>query len=309
MDVELAVEARGLTTYYGKARGIVDIDLSVARGEVLGLVGVNGAGKTTFMRTLLSFIRPTSGSVSIFGHSVTEDSVAARRLTTYLPGEFVVPPRLTGHQTLRRFTFARRDVQPQRVADLASRLDVDLSRKVGDLSKGNRQKVALILAFAPQVPLIVLDEPTSGLDPVLQRTFADLVSEATAQGTTVLLSSHVMSEVEQVADRVALLRDGHLAVVDKVATLLARSRRRGSVRPTDPSDAATIGQAIAGVAGVSSVEVAGESVTFACQGPVNGLIKLLARFDVDSLTLAHTDLEDAFFSVRNGDAAPESGTA
>jgi len=203
-----AIEARSLTKTYGRARarGIVEVDLVVAPGEVLGLVGANGAGKTTFMRTLLDFIRPSSGSLSVLGHDSVRDSVAVRKLATYLPGELVIPPRLTGDQTLQRFAFARPRLDPARVAALADRLNLDLSRRIGDLSKGNKQKVALVLAFAPRPQLLVLDEPTSGLDPLLQREFAALVREATADGTTILLSSHVMSEVEQIASRVALMR-------------------------------------------------------------------------------------------------------
>jgi len=169
-----AIEARSLTKTYGRARarGIVEVDLTVVPGEVLGLVGANGAGKTTFMRTLLDFIRPSSGSLSVLGHDSVRDSVAVRNLATYLPGELVIPPRLTGDQALQRFAFARPRLDPARVAALADRLNLDLSRRIGDLSKGNKQKVALVLAFAPRAQLLVLDEPTSGLDPLLQREFA-----------------------------------------------------------------------------------------------------------------------------------------
>ena len=156
------------------------------------------------MRTLLDFVRPTQGSARILGMDSVEKSVAVRRLSTYLPGELVLPPRLSGYTTLRRFMFARDDVPLKRVQEVADRLGLDLSRKVGDLSKGNKQKLGLVLAFAPRARLLILDEPTSGLDPFLQREFAAMVREATDSGATVLLSSHVMSEVEQVATRVAL---------------------------------------------------------------------------------------------------------
>lgn len=292
----LAVEARNLTTSYGRVRGIVDINLYLARGEVLGLVGANGAGKTTFIRTLLDFIRPTSGTIQVFGHSSRHDSVTVRGLCTYLPGEFVLPARLTGHQAVTRFTFARPDVSPAAVAELAERLDVDLIRRVGDLSKGNRQKLGLVLAFAPPAALIVLDEPTSGLDPLLQRAFAGLVREAVDRGSTILLSSHVMTEVEQIADRVALLRDGSLAVVDDVAALLARSRRRAHARPANPDDAPAIAAALGRIGSVTDLHVVDGTVDFACQGSVDPIIKLLADYDLASLDLAHADLEDSFFA-------------
>jgi len=296
----LAVDARALTKSYGSERGIVDVDLTLAAGEVLGLVGANGAGKTTFIRTLLDLIRPTSGSISVFGHSSRRDSVAVRAMCTYLPGEFVLPPRLTGYQAIQRFTFARRNVARDSVDTLADRLDLDLSRKVGDLSKGNRQKLGLVLAFAPKAPLVVLDEGTSGLDPLLQRTFADLVAEAVHAGSAVLMSSHVMTEVEQIADRVALLKDGRVAVVDDVSRLLAGSRRRGHVRAADGPDTPAIAAALGRITSVSEVQTDDGVIAFACRGSVDPILKALAAFDVESLELAHADLEDAFFSDGRG---------
>ncbi len=293
-----AIEASALTTCYGRTVGITDVDLTVAPGEVLGLVGANGAGKTTLMRTLLDFIRPASGSVAVFGHDSVRASVAVRRLTTYLPGELVIPPRLTGHQALRRFTFARNAVEPARVRKLADRLDLDLDRRVGDLSKGNKQKVGLVLAFAPAARLLVLDEPTSGLDPLLQREFAALVTEATGAGATVLLSSHVMSEVEQIANRVALLRAGRIEAVDSLAGITAQARRRGRVRPADPGDLPRLSDALAGLASVSQVHLDDGVVAFACTGVMDDLVKILARFSIQTLDVTHADLEDAFFAAQ-----------
>ena len=296
-----AIEARALTKSYGRHRGIVDISLTVNRGEVFGLVGANGAGKSTFMRTLLDFIRPTSGSIDVFGESVVANSVAVRRRCTYLPGEFVVPARLTGNETIRRYSFTRKNLSQPRIEDLAKRLGLDLNRRVGDLSKGNKQKIGLILAFAPEVDLVVLDEPTSGLDPILQRIFAELVSETAGRGSAVLLSSHVMSEVEEIADRVALLRDGRLAAKDDISTLLTESRRRGTSHLAQPSDAPTLTTKLTTLTAVnerttvSDVHNDGGVVTFACQGSVDPILKLLAGFNVVALDLSHADLEDAFF--------------
>jgi ABC-2 type transport system ATP-binding protein len=291
-----AIEARELTKSYGKHRGIEDINLTVERGEVIGLVGANGAGKSTFMRTLLDLIRPTSGTLSVFGEPVAANSVSVRGRCTYLPGEFIVPARLTGYQTLRRFTFTRRNLSQTRVKELTDRLDLDLSRRVRDLSKGNKQKVALILAFAPEPELLVLDEPTSGLDPILQRIFAELVSEAIGRGSTVLLSSHVMSEVEQIADRVALLRSGRLTTIDRVSTLLAGARRRATVHPASPAESSIISEQLSKLPSVSGVSVEDGVISFACQGSVDSLLKVLASFDISALDLAHADLEDAFFA-------------
>jgi ABC-2 type transport system ATP-binding protein len=295
-----ALEARSLTKSYGRSRGIVDIDLRIDAGEVVGLVGANGAGKSTFMRTMLDFIRPTSGSVEIFGLDSVRDSVDVRRQTSYLPGELVLPRRLTGHEAVDRYTLARRTVDKAEVRSLAERLDLDLSRRVGDLSKGNKQKVGLILAMAPKVDLLVLDEPTSGLDPLLQREFAAMVAERAAEGATVLLSSHVMSEVEQVASRVALLRAGRIATVDDLATIRSRARRRAIVRLADRSDPRALADRLTQLSAVSDVTADGATVTFACSGDMDAVIKAVAEFAIVSLDVAHADLEDAFFSAYDG---------
>lgn len=291
-----AIDSQNLTKSYGKARGIESVTFSVQPGEVMGLVGESGSGKSTFLRALMNFIFPTSGNLSVFGQSVVEHSVEVRRRSTYLPGEFVVPPRLTGHQALRRYAFSRKGMGEERIHELADRLRLDLSRKVGELSKGNKQKVALVLAFAPKADLIVLDEPTSGLDPILQRTFAELVKEVTSDGATVILSSHVMSEVQHIADRVALLRQGKLASVGTVASLLQDSRRRGSVRPEVGHDAAEIMAKLSAMAGASEIKMEDGEISFACHGSVDLLLKLLASYKIESFDLAHADLEDAFFA-------------
>ncbi|HWC34569.1 MAG TPA: ABC transporter ATP-binding protein [Mycobacteriales bacterium] len=291
-----AIQARSLWKSYGTSRGITDIDLDVARGEILALVGANGAGKTTFMRVLLDFIRPTVGAVTVLGFDSVRDSVEVRRRATYLPGELVIPRQLTGLQAYDRFTFARGEGRMARVHALAERLDLDLSRRVGDLSKGNKQKLGLLISLAPPADLLVLDEPTSGLDPLVQRIFAEIVEERAEEGAAVLLSSHVMSEVEQVARRVALLRDGRVAVVDDVDAIRARSRRRGRIRPRNPEDLPAIAQAIAAVPGVADVVADGGVVAFACSGDMDALVKRVADFAVTAFDIAHADLEDAFFA-------------
>lgn len=291
-----AIRAQGLSKSYGQVRGIVEVDLEVEPGEVVALVGANGAGKTTFMRLLLDFIRPTSGRVAVLGFDSVRDSVEVRRRTTYLPGELVIPRQLTGQKALVRYTFARHDLQWPRVRTLCDRLDLDLSRRVGDLSKGNKQKLGLLIALAPAADLLVLDEPTSGLDPVLQRIFADLVSERAADGAAIVLSSHVMSEVEQIARRVVLLRDGRVALIDDIEAIRARSRRRGRIRPRDPADLAGIADAIRSVPGVSEVRLDRDVVAFACTGDMDALVKRVAGFAVTAFDVADAELEEAFFT-------------
>jgi len=301
---DITVEARSLTKSYGRtrARGIVNVDVSVAAGEVLGLVGANGAGKTTLMRTMLDFIRPTSGTLRLLGMDSVSDAVQIRRRVTYLPGELVFPARLTGHQVVSRYLAARAEVTGSRVGELASQLDVDLSRPVGDLSRGNKQKIGLLLAFAPRADLLVLDEPTSGLDPLLQREFASMVRQVAAGGSSVLLSSHVMSEVEEVAHRVALMREGRLVAVETMSEVIAKGRRRGRARPRDSGSAPTLAENLRRTEGVADVEVADGGhdeglVTFAVTGDVNALLATLSAHPLASFDLAHADLEDAFFGA------------
>lgn len=301
----VAVRASDLTVSYGKSRGIENVSLTIERGSVTGLVGANGAGKSTFMRTLMGFIRSTSGSLDVFGLPAARESVQIRRRSTYLPGEFVVPGRLTGHQVIDRFTFTRTDIPTDRVEELARTLNVDLTRKVGDLSKGNKQKLGLVLAFAPPVDLIVLDEPTSGLDPVLQRVFAGLVKQVTDDGATVLLSSHVMSEVQEIAAQVVLLSEGRIAFDGKLDDVLARSRRRAIVRPADQSHASAITQALHNLSHVEDIQQSEGTIEFACEGSVDQVLKLLAHYDVTGLELAHADLEDAFFPKAESQSAQE----
>jgi ABC-2 type transport system ATP-binding protein len=248
------------------------------------------------MRVVLDFIRPTSGSVTVLGFDSVTDSVEVRRRTTYLPGELVIPRQLSGEQAFTRYTFARSAIEWAAVRALAERLDLDLSRQVGDLSKGNKQKLGLLIALAPPADLLVLDEPTSGLDPHLQRVFADVLRERAADGAAILLSSHVMSEVEQIARRVALLRDGRVAVVDDIEAIRSRSRRRGRIRPRDPADVSAIAEAIRPIPGVSDVRQEPDAVALACVGDMDTLVKRLGGFSIASFDIAHAELEDAFFT-------------
>ena len=204
-----------LTKSYGPFRGIADVDLEVNQGEIFGFLGPNGAGKTTTIRTLLDHLRPTSGKAFVFGIDTTVDPVAIHRRVGYLPGEFVLYDKLTGGQTIEYFANLRGGVDPQYQTDLLARLDIDPSRKFKEYSKGNKQKIGLVIALQHRPDLLMLDEPTSGLDPLVQQEFFTIIREAKAEGRTVFMSSHILSEVEKTCDRVAIIRDGGLVRVDR----------------------------------------------------------------------------------------------
>jgi ABC-2 type transport system ATP-binding protein len=296
---ELSLEAVHLSKSYGRSRsrGVVDVDLELPRGQVIGLVGANGAGKTTLMRTILNFIRPTNGRLLVLGMDSRRGSVEIRRRTTYLPGELVLPPRLNGHEIVRRFAFTRSRGDRARVNDLAEMVQLDLGRRAGDLSKGNKQKLGLVLAFAPRADLLVLDEPTSGLDPFLQRQFATLAQQAADDGATVLLSSHVMSEVEAVAGSVVLMRQGRIAAFDRLADIQARARRRVRIRPSSMTDLVPLRERLTHLAGVRELEVNGADLTCALSGSPDDLIGVLSTVSLVALDIGHADLEDAFFAA------------
>ena len=242
-----AVRTARLTKTYGRHRGLVDLDLEVSRGEVLGVIGPNGAGKSTTIRLLLDLLRPTSGSVEVLGQDPRTGGAALRRRIGYLAGDLVLPERMSGQRVVDLLLelSSPRDASAaaKRVHELAERLGLDLARPARTLSKGNRQKIGIVQAFAHDPELLVLDEPTSGLDPLVQQTFQAMVREASAAGTTVFMSSHVISEVEQTADRVAVLSEGRLLALATVAELRARSLRRVEVELVDgPGDEAVVAE-------------------------------------------------------------------
>jgi ABC-2 type transport system ATP-binding protein len=221
-----AIVAEQLTKRYGAVRGIESVDLEVRYGEVFGFLGPNGAGKTTFIRTLLDIIRASSGRASVLGLDAHRDSRAIRRRVGYLPGDVDLWPKMTGAEVLQHLARLRGGVDKNKIDQLNRRFAVDPTRRVEDLSKGNRQKLGVVQAFMHDPELLILDEPTSGLDPLQQHEFRALLLERVAAGTTVFLSSHVLSEVEHTASRVGLIKEGRIIDVDEVAALKARSMRK-----------------------------------------------------------------------------------
>jgi ABC-2 type transport system ATP-binding protein len=218
-ESKYALETNKLTKNYGSSRGITELDLRVDQGEIFGFLGPNGAGKTTTIRLFLNLIYPTSGKASIFGLDCQNDTVEIRKHIGYLPGEFTMYSNLTGAKTLEYFANLRGGVDWKYVQELAQRLDLDMSKKFKQYSRGNKQKVGVIQALMHKPRLLVLDEPTSGLDPLNQQEFYKLIQEAKANGSTIFLSSHIMSEVEKVCDRVAIIREGKLVKIGMISEL------------------------------------------------------------------------------------------
>jgi ABC-2 type transport system ATP-binding protein len=289
----IAVRCQGLSKSFGTTRAVDGLDLEVRTGEVLGLLGPNGAGKTTTIRLLLDLIRPTSGSVEVFGLDVRRHSVEVRRRVGYLPSDLSLPGRMTGAEVLRYLGDLRGGVDAGAAHALADRFEIDLDRRVAALSKGNRQKVGLIQAFQHHPDLYVLDEPTSGLDPLVQHAFRDLVREVVDAGATVLLSSHVLGEVQQLADRVAVIRQGRLVAVEAVDELHARAVRRIQVRFAGPADRDTF----ASLPGVADIAVDGPTLRCTLVGDADAFVKAAARHHVVSITSDEPDLEELFLHL------------
>jgi ABC-2 type transport system ATP-binding protein len=291
------IRAEQLTKSYGQNRGILDVDFAVEEGEVFGFLGPNGAGKTTTIRLLLDLIRPTSGRFTVFGLDSRRSSVAIRKRLGYLPGDLRLYERMTGAELLRYFGHLRGLDGPERAEQLGARLDLDLDRRIKELSRGNRQKVGIVQAFMHEPDLLVLDEPTSGLDPLVQETFYELVAEATQRGGTVFLSSHVLSEVQHMADRVGLIREGRLDLVDSVENLRSRAFTHVEATFAEPPPP----DAFEGVLGVRRIEEDGDVVRFAFEGEIDPLLKALASFHVKALDVREADLEDVFLARYRGE--------
>jgi ABC-2 type transport system ATP-binding protein len=287
-----AVETSGLTKDYGHGRGIFDLDLSVVDGEVFGFLGPNGAGKTTTIRLLMGMTHATRGSARIFGLDCDRDAVAVKRKVGYCPGELPQFGGWRGSEVVAYIAGLRGDVDDAHVASLATRLDLDLGRKYREYSHGNKQKLALLLAFMHQPELVILDEPTSGLDPLHQQEFYGLVRDARAAGATIFLSSHVLSEVEHVCDRVGIVREGHLVTVSPLDELVGVRAHRVEI---DFADDVPIDR-LRAVPGFEQVEVRDHRVTGMMRGEFSAILAALTGQRVKSLTSREPSLEEIFLT-------------
>jgi ABC-2 type transport system ATP-binding protein len=287
-----AIQTRGLSKRYGRepAPALADLDLDVREGEIFGFLGPNGAGKTTMIRLLLGFLHPTAGSATVLGHDIGDGSVEIRRRTGYLPGGIAFWDGLSGERLLDELA-AMSGRPPVRREALLDRLELPpatLRRPVRDYSRGMRQKLGIIQALQHDPELAILDEPSEGLDPLMQRAFYDILDELRREGRTIFFSSHVLSEVERVCDRVAIVRLGRLVALEDVVGLLARRKRNVELRVDGPVPA------LVGVPGVTDVRVTGDLVTCRLEGDVGPFLAALKTVTVVDLTIEPARLEEAF---------------
>ncbi len=301
----VAIETSGLGKSYGPVRAVTGLDLVVEPGQVFAFLGPNGAGKTTTIRMLLALQRPTSGSAAVLGLDCGRDSTEIGRRTGYLPGELALYPRMTGRQHIAWYARARglRDLSLAR--ELAERFGAVLDRPARELSKGNRQKVGLVLAFMARPELLVLDEPTSGLDPLMRSEFGRLAREVTAEGRTVFWSSHELDEVQRLADRVAIIRQGRLIATETVEHLRAstpQAVRARFARPVDPA-------LFAGIGGASVTSCDGETVELEVTGAIGPVLKVIAGHDPVDLTCSRASLDELFLSYYRQPSPPEPSHA
>ncbi len=298
----IAVRTEGLTKHYGAVGALSQLDLEVVEGEVVGYLGPNGAGKTTTIRLLLGLARPSAGRSEIFGLDCQSQTVEAHRRLAYVPGEASLWPTLTGAETLHLLGQVQGKLDPAYRDELVERFQLDPTKKVRAYSKGNRQKVLLIAALMTRPDLLLLDEPTSGLDPLMEQAFRHCIDEARRRGQTVFLSSHILSEVEALCDRVGILRDGRLVEMGTLAEL-----RHLSSLTVEATFDGTVPD-LTGVPGVSAVEVTGHVVRCHVQGTVEPLLEVLAASGVHQLLSREPSLEELFLAQygapsRAGDAS------
>ena len=291
---QVVLMIQGLRKSYGRVQALRGVDLEVRRGEILGFLGPNGAGKTTTIRCLLDLIRPDGGKARILGIDPQADPVAVQARSGYLPGELRLNDNWTAERQLRFFSDMRGGTADwEFVRQLARRLELDLKRPIKNLSKGNKQKVGVVQALMHRPELLMLDEPTGGLDPLMQQEVLGLIREARADGATVFFSSHVMSEVQAVADRVAMIREGEIVEVAETSALIGRALRQTTVQFKEPVDYGPLA-ALPGVTLLSSDD--GTKVTLQVEGDMDGLIKALGAFPIRDLETTRPSLEEVFLT-------------
>ena len=290
------IRCRGLTKDYGSGQGLFDLDLDVPRGEVFGFIGANGAGKSTTMRLLMGLIRPDRGTAELFGLDVQRDGRAVKAKVGYLPGELPQFPGAKASHVVGLLAGLRGGVDESRIASLAERLQLDLSRRFSDLSHGNRQKVGLLTAIMHSPELLILDEPTLGLDPLMQREVRLLIKEAVSAGATCMLSSHVLAEVELVCDRIGLIRDGRLLRIGSLDELRSIRVHHVVAGMSTAPDASAL-QALASLPGVNDVRLEGLAVSCSAHGSMTPLLEWLTAQAVSEIDSRELSLEEVFLAA------------
>ena len=291
--MEPTLRTSGLTKNYGDLAALADLNLSVSAGEVFGFLGPNGAGKTTAIRLLMNEIGATSGTASILGLDVHRDSVALRHRIGYLPSELELYPNMTGADLIHFFANLRGGVDARYVEQLGERLNAQMSKKIGDLSSGNRQKIGIIQAFMNKPEFVILDEPSAGLDPLVQRELQGLIRETADQGGTVFLSSHTLSEVQRVADRVGIIRSGKLIALETIASLRGKGIRKIEIElASEPEESV-----FEGITGIRSLLIERNRVFISYEGTMEKLLSaVMSKCDLLDVSTNEADLEEVFLT-------------
>jgi ABC-2 type transport system ATP-binding protein len=296
---EKIIETQNLTIYYGKHRGIKDVNLTVERGEAFGFLGPNGAGKTTTQRVLLDVIRPTSGRATVFGMDCRKQGVEIRKRVGYLPGELALYKEMRAEEFFKMYEYLRGANGAKGYwRELATRLDLDITRKISNFSRGNKQKVGIVAAFMSKPDLLILDEPTSGLDPLVQQTVMEMVREVKADGRTVFFSSHILSEVQAVCDRVGIIREGELVATQRVEELIAAHLKRLNLSFTDLPPADTFK-----LEGVTEIARDGKGITLEVRANLPQVLARAAQHNIQDIETQTMGLEEiflAFYGKGNG---------
>ena len=274
---------------YNNIQAVKGISMSVERGEIFGFLGPNGAGKTTTIRCILDVIRPSTGTIRVLGLDAQRDKLALHQHIGYLPGDVRLPGQMTGKQIINYFARLQ-GREPVLLNDLVARFDVELKRPLKGYSKGMRQKIGIVLAFMCDPQVLILDEPTSGLDPLLQKVFNEFLLEEQARGKTIFMSSHIMSDVEKICHRIAVIRQGELVAVEEVGTLREKAGQRVTVEFGDPMTE----EELARIPGVSMVKQTNRHYQFNMSGSMDPLIKALSRHEVIRLQAEEAPLEEVF---------------
>lgn len=283
------IEINHLTKMYGKARGIEDVSFHVEEGEIFGFIGPNGAGKSTTIRTLLSLIYPTSGSAKIFGKDIIEFAPEIKKEIGYLPSEIFYYDNMKVIDLLKySASFYKKDCN-KRIKELAEIMNLDLTKKIDDLSLGNKKKVGIVQGLLHEPKLIILDEPTSGLDPLMQQRFFELLEEENKKGATILFSSHILSEVQRLCDRVAIIKEGKIVTVEKISTLKENNYKKFKIETN-----AQLSRDYFNIAGVNKLEIEDKTVSFLFKGDLNQVIEKVSSIEIANLWVEEPDLEEIF---------------